>query len=218
MQQPIIGRAIEEDVAALVAAAKAGDQEALGRLSEVYREYLLHIAANALGNDLRAKIGASDLVQEALISFRTTIAQLRGGSDADLRAYMRQILLNRVANAGRRFRQAGKREVGLEISLDGGAGLNGSGSGAAARQLVDRELTPGTRAIANERSEQVRAALSRLPQDYRSVIELRDLQDKPWEEVGVALGRSADAARQLWYRAIEELRQICEREDGIAPS
>lgn len=202
------GRGAAGDVARLIAAAKAGDEGALGRLAEVYREYLLHIAAKELGGDLRAKIGASDLVQDALVNFKTTIAQLRGDSDADLRAYLRQVLLNRVANAGRRFRQAGKRDIAHEVSLDEEAGY------AAVGRFVDRAPTPRTNAVANEESTRLRAAVSRLPEDYRAVIELRDIEGKPWEEVGAALGRSADAARQLWYRAIEELRQVWERMNG----
>jgi RNA polymerase sigma-70 factor, ECF subfamily len=212
------GREANGDLARLIAVARAGDDAALGQLSEVYREYLLHIATKELGSDLRAKMGASDLVQDALVDFKTTITRLRGDSDTDLRAYLRQVLLNRIANAGRRYRQASKRDISLEVSLNDGLRQDRSGNGACAGQLIDHAQTPRTRAIADEEGAQVRAALSRLPDDFRMVIELRDMQGKPWEEVGTALRRSADAARQLWYRAIEELRQVWELQDGDSPS
>ncbi len=203
-RQQVVGR----EVASLIEAAKAGDGGALGRLAEIYREYLLRIASDELGGDLRAKIGASDVVQETLLGFHGMIGQLRGNSDAELRAYLRQVLLNRIANAGRRFRQAGKRDIAQEISLDDET------ADGVRRQFVDRAPTPRTSAAANEENARMRQALARLPDDYRMVIELRDIQDRPWEEVGAALGRTGDAARQLWYRAINELRVIWEQMDG----
>jgi RNA polymerase sigma factor (sigma-70 family) len=75
-------------------------------------------------------------------------------------------------------------------------------------------LTPLTRLVASEENALLQAALGRLPDDYRRVIELRDLAGKPWNEVGTALDRSADAARQLWYRAIAELRVVWERTES----
>lgn len=201
------------EVSSLIAAAKVGDDAALGQLAELYRDYLLHIATAELGGDLRAKLGASDLVQEALVDFKTTISQIRGDSDADLRAYLRQVILNRAANAGRRFRQTGKRDIAQEIRLDAGVERDRH-AGPCRRELADRAMTPRSSALANERDVQVRVALTRLPDDYRKVIELRDIEDRTWDEVGAALERSSDAARQLWYRAIDELRQVWERMDG----
>ncbi len=200
-EQPL-NQVIDPEVAALIAAAKSGDDEALGQLSDVYRGYLLHIASQELGNDLRAKVGASDLVQEALVDFRTTIRQLRGDSDLDLRAYLRQILLNRVAYVGRRFRQTSKRDIQKEISL------NDAASSDAAWQLVDKALTPRSNAIAVEDRARIQSALSRLPDDYRAVIELRTIAGKSWHDVGIVLNRQPEAVRKLWSRAIEELCQV----------
>lgn len=51
----------------LLAQARAGNQEQLGRLLEILRPYLLATAARNLSNQLRAKVSPSDLVQETLI-------------------------------------------------------------------------------------------------------------------------------------------------------
>jgi RNA polymerase sigma-70 factor (ECF subfamily) len=53
----------------------------------------------------------------------------------------------------------------------------------------------------------LRAAIERLPADYRRVMELRYTEGLSFEEVGRRLGRSADAARMLWARAVDRLRQ-----------
>ncbi len=207
MAEEALSQVVDPDVAALIAAAKSGDDAALGQLSDLYRGYLLHIATRELGDDLRTKVGASDLVQESLVDFKTTITRLRGDSDAELRAYLRQVLLNRIAHAGRRFRQTGKRYIEQEVSLSDEA------AGLAAWQLVDKALTPRANAIAAEESARIRGALDRLQGDYRTVIELRSIAGKSWDEVAVVLNRKPDAARKLWSRAIDELCHVWERFD-----
>jgi RNA polymerase sigma-70 factor (ECF subfamily) len=52
--------------------------------------------------------------------------------------------------------------------------------------------------------------LSRLPEPYRQVIVLRNLQGLPHEEIARRLGRSAGAVRMLWVRALAQLRQAME--------
>jgi RNA polymerase sigma-70 factor (ECF subfamily) len=51
------------------------------------------------------------------------------------------------------------------------------------------------------------AALSRLPEDYREVIVLRNLEGLSHEEVAARMGRAAGAVRMLWLRALSCLRR-----------
>ena len=53
------------------------------------------------------------------------------------------------------------------------------------------------------------AALERLPPDYREVITLRNLQGLSLVEVAGRMGRSHEAVRQLWCRAVRRLREEC---------
>ena len=50
-------------------------------------------------------------------------------------------------------------------------------------------------------------ALARLPEDYRRVIALRYEQGQSFADIGQAMGRSSEAVRKLWFRAIERLRK-----------
>ena len=54
----------------------------------------------------------------------------------------------------------------------------------------------------------VREAIERLPDDYRDVIVLRNLQRLPFDEVARRLNRSRPAAQMLWARAIQKLREL----------
>ena len=50
-------------------------------------------------------------------------------------------------------------------------------------------------------------ALSRLPEDYREVIVLRNLEGLSHEEVAARMGRGIGAVRMLWLRALSRLRR-----------
>ncbi len=50
-------------------------------------------------------------------------------------------------------------------------------------------------------------ALGRLPEDYRRVMLLRYQKEMTFAEIGREMRRSADAARMLWTRALERLKQ-----------
>jgi RNA polymerase sigma-70 factor (ECF subfamily) len=49
--------------------------------------------------------------------------------------------------------------------------------------------------------------LDRLPDDYRTVIVLRNLEGLSHEEVAARLGRNVGAVRMLWVRALARLRR-----------
>jgi DNA-directed RNA polymerase specialized sigma24 family protein len=47
--------------------------------------------------------------------------------------------------------------------------------------------------------------MQRLPADHQRIITLVSRQHRSFAEAGSEMGRSADAARRLWGRAIEKL-------------
>lgn len=170
--------------------------EALGRRFQGFRAYLLRVAGREMNPELRAKCGASDLVQQTFCEAVRDREALRGRTADQVRGWLRGILIHTIRDVARSYGQA-KRRTALEVSIDRGD----------SRGLVDPELTPGARAIAREEADSVDAALARLPEDYRRVIELRNREGRPFGEIGDILGRSADAARMLWFRAVERLQQ-----------
>jgi RNA polymerase sigma-70 factor (ECF subfamily) len=180
----------------LLPAARAGDADALGRLLDEFRAYLLNVAERELAGDLRAKGGASDLVQQTMLDAVHGFPAFAGASAAELRAWLRRLLLNNLVSFTRLYRDAAKRSVGREVAL-------GEGSGPA----VGMNSTPSKMVAGHEEAEALRRALDRLPADYRSVLHLRSHEGKSFTEVGQALGLTPNAARKLWQRAIRRLQQ-----------
>jgi len=155
------------------------------------------IANQELGDDLRAKGGASDVVQEAFLEAARDASHFTGKNRFEFRGWLRQILLHNILNFRRRYRDTTKRSTKREVSSD-------SSDVTANRPAHDP--TPSRVVMQAELVAAVQRAITALPSDYRTVIELRSLQRLTFEEIALRLDRSADAVRKLWCRAIEKLQ------------
>jgi RNA polymerase sigma-70 factor (ECF subfamily) len=174
-------------------------------LLEACRRYLLRIANGQIDADLRAKGGASDLVQQTFLEAQRDFAQFQGESEKELLAWLRQLLLHNVANFQRHYRATGKRQVGREVALEGDSSATPPGGG-----LAGDTPSPSHLAMEREEAEAVTRALERLPEEYRRAITLRHQENRTFEEMGRLLNLSASGARLLWLRAVERLNQELE--------
>jgi RNA polymerase sigma-70 factor (ECF subfamily) len=190
-------------------AARAGSREAVGQLLDGCRPYLLAVAGQQLPADVQGKVGPDDLVQETFLKAHRNFGRFHGRSEDELLAWLRQILRNTLANVVRRYRGTARREVGREVAL-GPADLLGAQEAGLAAQTPP----PGNELMAAEEAAALRRALRRLPGDYRQVIRWRNWERRPFEVIGRLLGRSPEAARKLWARAVDRLGQILESPDG----
>ena len=80
-------------------------------------------------------------------------------------------------------------------------------------RLLDRGLmalssSPSRQARRREQAAQLAEALGRLPDDYREVLVLRHLEELSFPEVARRLGRSVEAVKKLWARAVPRLREV----------
>lgn len=187
-----------EDVSAWLAAAHAGSDEALGRVFDLCRAYLLQVANGEMESRLRAKVGASDLVQETYLEAHRIFDRFGGRTPEELRAWLRAILLNKLATAARHYAGTAKRQLGREVPIDADATrpVAPPAGGPTASSIYAR----------HERMEALMAALGRLPEDYRKVVLWRQVEGLSFDDVAARLGRTPDAARKLWWRALQALQ------------
>jgi RNA polymerase sigma-70 factor (ECF subfamily) len=193
------------DFAAEVAAAQAGDAAALGRILEVFRPYLLTVANQDLPEALWGKCGGSDIVQETLLKAHRGFDGFDGTRPDQLGAWLRGILHHTVKDWVRRFVTRGRRSLGRERSLQADCAGGGLATG-----LIDPEPTPSTSAAVREEADTIDKALEQLTLDERAVIALRNRDHLSWDEIGRRLGRSTDASRMLWKRALLHLQSLLE--------
>jgi RNA polymerase sigma-70 factor (ECF subfamily) len=183
-------------------AAKAGSAEALGRVLEACHGYLLAIAQQELDPALRAKGGASDLVQETFLKAHRHFDCFEGSSEEQLRAWLRRMLLNNLADFRRRYQEAAKRRSGREIVLNQLESVS-----TVAPEMATNEPSPSMQVSAQEQAELLRRTLDKLPDDYRQVLVLRYQQAESFETIAQRMNRSVNAVQKLWTRALIRLRE-----------
>lgn len=193
------------DYPALLADAQAGSAEAIGKLWAMCRLRLLATANRELSGDVRAKAGASDAVQETFLRAQQALHRFSGETPDDLLAWLRTILRNHLSHIRRRYHTR-RRDVAREVS-------HGPGEfGTIGPQLADQGPSPGSVFGELEQAERVEAALRRLAGDYRRTLELRYWKQLTFSEIGRELGRTSEAARKLWARALVKLQQELDNE------
>jgi RNA polymerase sigma-70 factor (ECF subfamily) len=205
--------ALQEQARQLLPAARAGDSAALGRLLELFRGYLAAIAGAELASGVAPKANPSDVVQETFLEAQRLFARFQGEQADELRAWLRAILHNKLRELHNRYFGTHKRQVGREVSLD-----ESGAEGHLRDVLADGQSTPSAQALRQEEADALSAALGRLPEDYRQAIVWRNWEELSFAEIGRRLGRSEDAARMLFGRALERLAHELEPDDASGRS
>lgn len=157
------------------------------------RQFLLAIANADLPPELRAKGGASDLVQDTLTAALRARHQFVGRTEAELRGWLRKILVRELGMLRRKFQDTASRDVSRE-------------AGVPTDDLVEAAIGPTDALARRESHARVAAAVARLPRDERRVVLLRVEGGLGFAAIGQQLGQSESTARALFARALELLR------------
>ena len=198
-----MGDTIHSDYETLLRAARAGDERALGELLDLYRAYLSLLARLQIGRRLQGRLDPSDLVQETFLAAGNSFDQFRGLAEAELTAWLRQIMASKVADMVRR-NTAGRRDVRLERQLE--EDLDRS-SHALGGLLAVRGSSPSQQAVRRENAVLLANALDVMPADYREVLILRHVEGLRFAEVAARMERTLDSVKGLWTRALVRLRR-----------
>jgi len=189
-------RGFGEQPSAWLQAAREGDRKAREQLVTHQRADLLTLAVNQLDSDLRVKESPSDLVQKTLIEGLQSFDAFQGQSVEDFGNYMRAILRNNVQDARRRYVLAAKRELARERP-----GVDPDAQPDSVSNTPSKFVQRGDEAAA------LRAALSRLSEAHRRILDLRFWDQMTFEQMAETLGQKPDAVRKAYYRALAALTQ-----------
>jgi RNA polymerase sigma-70 factor, ECF subfamily len=182
----------------------------LGLRLEAYRDYLTVLARSQIRRQLQVKVDPEDVVQETFLHAVRDAARYRGNSEQEFAGWLRQILAARLADLFRRYCGTQSRDVcheqPLRVELD-------KSSQVLERGLVAPGSSPSEQADRHEQAVRLARTLERLPADYREVLVLHHLEECDFSEVARRMGRSVEAVKKLWARALARLR----RSAGGAP-
>jgi RNA polymerase sigma-70 factor (ECF subfamily) len=183
------------DEAALVERLRRGDDDAYEMLVRTWSGRLLGVARRILGSDEDAR----DALQDAFVSAFKHIGTFEGG--ARLSTWLHRIVVNTALMKLRSRRR--RPEEPIEPLLPSFAGDGHHAERFAAwTEPVDVALQRAeTRAA-------VRRSIDRLPESYRTVLLLRDIEGLDTQETADMLGITAAAVKIRLHRARQALRTL----------
>ena len=202
-----MGSSGEPDVA-LLERIRAGDEDAFRALFERHLPELSARIDRWLPARVRRKVSVSDVLQEAqIVAFRRLPEFVDRGLEDGVRRWLLRVARLEVRAAVQRYATTAKRAVGREVTR---------GDRAATAEFAGREPTPSQLAVASETEDMARRALAALPEDYREVLHLTMEARLPPREVAALMGRSPEAVRKLYGRAVTRFTAEFERRRGVS--
>jgi RNA polymerase sigma-70 factor (ECF subfamily) len=159
---------------------------------------LLSVARRMLRNEEDAR----DAVQEGFLSAFRALPEFNGQSR--LSTWLHRIVVNAALM---KLRTRSRRpEAPIEELLP-----RFQEDGHHAEPVSDWGSSIDTRLVQRETRVRVREALDRLPESYRTVVLLRDIEELDTEETATALGLTANAVKIRLHRARQALAKLLEQ-------
>jgi len=185
--------------AALLARARAGSREALGKALEICRA-ALHRRAQHISRPapVRPKWSDSDLVQATFLDAQRGFSAFKGSSQQEFLAWLVGILNHNAADWLAEF-QTAKRQATREVSLD-----DERIGPVVRRHLFSDSPSPDRALDQKEKGEAVRRGMEKLPPRYARVIRMH-LDHRTYPEIAAEFHCSVEAARKLHRRAVTQL-------------
>lgn len=164
----------------------AGRSEAFGSLVERYQQRLFQSLVHVLGS----RDDAEDVAQEAFIHAFQKLTSFRG--ESAFYSWLFRIALNAAATARRKTRR-----VAASLDQQAELGWEPLDHGAAPERGVDLA----------EEQVMVQQALADLPEEFRMVIVLKEMEGLRYEEIAQIIEIPVGTVRSRLHRGRQELRQ-----------
>lgn len=190
----------------LIQRAVAGDQEALGELLVQNHDKLQAYIQRKMPTKVQATVSVDDIIQQTYLSAFMSIERFTPQGAGSFLAWLRVIAHRKVMDAHRKKGKENLTDKQAHSPAGGSGDPNSSMRGLLSLVASDMQ-GPDTAAMVDELQGAFQVALAEMPENYRTVLELRYLQDLPNEEVAGRMGVSVGTVRGLCHRARQELRE-----------
>jgi RNA polymerase sigma-70 factor (ECF subfamily) len=174
---------LQSDEAALIAELQAGSEEAFAWLIAHFHQPIYSLLARMVQD----RADAADLTQEVFVKVFRGVGNFHG--ESSLRTWIYRIALHEASNQRRWWMRHKQQEVPIEqemVDKDSGSPVR------LKEMLADPAESPYDVALHEENRARVEAALSQVPEPFRTTLILRDIEGFVYEEVaeiqGVNLG------------------------------
>lgn len=193
---------VRTEDAALVAALKAGSEEAFALLIAQYSQPLYSLIARSLQDPA----DAADITQEVFIKVFRSIRSFNG--DASLRTWLYRIALREASNQRRWWSRHKRQELTIDTPLSPAELNSGTEALCLDDTLIDAGGSPFDNALRNEFKLRVEDCLRKLPEAFRSVVVMREMEGFSYEEIAEILEVPIGTVKSRLMRGRAALKQI----------
>ncbi|MDP9052674.1 MAG: sigma-70 family RNA polymerase sigma factor [Acidobacteriota bacterium] len=203
--------AVSSEEAALVAELRAGSEPAFAELIARYHQPLYSLIARSLQDPA----DASDITQEVFIKVFRNIRSFHG--DSSLRTWLYRIALHEASNQRRWWSRHKRQEVAMEApscarcEADADSEIQSLGA-----TLADGGCSPFDSAAQEEVRHRVEAALREVPEAFRAVVVLREIEGFSYEEIAEILGVNLGTVKSRLTRGRAALRILLAPEKRLS--
>ncbi|MCO8124344.1 sigma-70 family RNA polymerase sigma factor [Stieleria sp. TO1_6] len=167
-----------------------------------YEPYLRMLARTRVRRAYQAKIGASDMVQQAMMQAVQGFDGFRGTTEGELLAWLRQILAHHLCHLDRDLHRD-KRDIRREQSMEQKLAQS---SMRLEGLLAGHSPTPSQNVALGENIIRISQAIAKLPDSQSDAVRLHYLEGMKLSEVAAELGKSTGAVAGLLHRGMKTLR------------
>jgi RNA polymerase sigma-70 factor (ECF subfamily) len=194
-------RVIHSDAGAAVSDQKllercrAGDESAFDDLVLRHQQRAVNVAFQLL----RDHEDATEVAQDAFVRIYRSLNGFRG--ECEFTTWLHQIVVNLARNKHRWWKRRGKHaSVSLDRPLE-------TANGEMPLQAVANEEAPDAQAVKAEFVELLSRRMDELPQKFREVLVLRNVEDLSYEQIAAVLNCSVGTVKSRLARARDQLRK-----------
>lgn len=195
-----IGIAGEE--AALVAELQAGSEQAFSMLIAQYG----HSVYSLISRSLRDTSYTADVTQDVFVKVFRHIRSFHG--ESSLRTWIYRIALHEASNQRRWWSRHKRQELTIDASQENDEGE----AFTIADALPCSDASPFECCARSEMREQVEAALRNIPEAFRAVVVLREIEGFGYEEIAEMLNVNIGTVKSRLTRGRAALRNELHRE------
>jgi len=201
MDDLAISIALPSEEAALVAELQSGSEQAFAQLIDRYHQPLYSLIARSLHDPA----DAADVTQEVFLKVFRNIRGFHG--ESTLRTWLYRIALREASNQRRWWSRHKRREIDLDApSSSRCASESAAGAHSLGSTLADAGSSPFDQAAQHEVRERVEAALRQVPQAFRAVVVLREIEGLAYEEIADLLHVNLGTVKSRLMRGRAALR------------
>ncbi len=191
------------DEIALIGLARDGDLNSFNRLVLEYQNMAYNLAARMLGDD----DAAEDVTQTAFLSAYRSLDSFRGGS---FRAWVMRMVSNACYDELRRRKR--RPTVSLEPVNEDDEEIE------SPAWLADEAPSPEIQMEHAELEQALQSCLQGLPEEFRAVVLMVDVEGLDYQEVSLATGKPLGTVKSRLARARLKMRDCLRQYRELLPS